>query len=362
VLEMQEAAAACERTIAVLSPHYLSSKFTAAEWAAAFAADPTGKNHTLVPVQVAPCELQGLLGPIVYIDLVDLDETMACDRLLSSIRETRAKPKVAPGYPGSHIPVKLPPTERPEFPGALPTLWNVPYSHNQFFTGRERVLEQIHEAFTSSAKTAQTSIQVISGLGGVGKTQTVVEYAYRHRGEYKAVFLASASSELSPIASFVDMARLLNLPEKDAQNQDQTIRDVKGWLEKERDWLLIFDNVDKPDLIKPFLPNNPMGHILVTSRAQGFDTLGVTKPVELQEMSIEESVEFLFKRTGRGDNPSEREAVAEVVRKLGCLPLALEQAGAYIAKMQCRFQDYLISYHKRGLELLEKSYPFMPQT
>ena len=76
-LAMQDAAAESERTIAVLSPAYLQSGFTAAEWAAAFARDPTGMQGLLLPVRIHDCELRGMLPQIVYIDLVGLDAEAA---------------------------------------------------------------------------------------------------------------------------------------------------------------------------------------------------------------------------------------------------------------------------------------------
>lgn len=85
VLEMQKAATECERTIAVLSPSYLASAFTAPEWAAAFVQDPTGAERKLVPVRVAECEPKGLLKAIVYADLVGLDEAAARQRLLEKV-------------------------------------------------------------------------------------------------------------------------------------------------------------------------------------------------------------------------------------------------------------------------------------
>lgn len=68
VLEMHKAAAEAERTVAVLSPHYLDSVFTQPEWAAAFVQDPTGQRNKLIPVRVRECELSGMLTSIVYID------------------------------------------------------------------------------------------------------------------------------------------------------------------------------------------------------------------------------------------------------------------------------------------------------
>lgn len=99
VLEMQKATAQSGRTLAVLSPNYLAANFTQPEWAAAFIQDPTGEKGILLPVRVAECNLQGLLPTIIYIDLVDLEEAAAKERLLAGIRQGRAKPSVPPGFP-----------------------------------------------------------------------------------------------------------------------------------------------------------------------------------------------------------------------------------------------------------------------
>ena len=119
-LAMQQAIAESDRTIAVLSPAYLQSGFTAAEWAAAFARDPTGTQGLLLPVRIHDCELQGLLPQIVYIDLVGLDAEAARETLLAGVQRQRAKPSQEPGFPGpSPRPVTVPPL----FPGASsPTL------------------------------------------------------------------------------------------------------------------------------------------------------------------------------------------------------------------------------------------------
>lgn len=105
VLEMQKAAAQARRTIAVLSPDYLAkSRFGAAEWAAAFAADPDGQRHGLVPVKVKDCVVDGLLKPIVYIDMVGLGEGEAKQRLLDNLTGTRRKPAQQPSFPGAADP------------------------------------------------------------------------------------------------------------------------------------------------------------------------------------------------------------------------------------------------------------------
>jgi hypothetical protein len=100
VLEMQAATESADKTIAVLSPAFLGSSFTPAEWANAFAGDPGGERRALIPVRVAPCEADGLLRHVVYIDLVGVDEHEASGRLLSGLELGRAKPLTPPEFPG----------------------------------------------------------------------------------------------------------------------------------------------------------------------------------------------------------------------------------------------------------------------
>src|SRR5438045_9445105 len=73
-------------------------------------------------------------------------------------------------------------------------IWNIPYRRNQFFTGREEVFARLHDSLQRDATAALTQPQGLSGLGGIGKTQTALEYAYRYRHEYKAVLWDRAVS------------------------------------------------------------------------------------------------------------------------------------------------------------------------
>ncbi|WBH18190.1 toll/interleukin-1 receptor domain-containing protein [Sphingomonas radiodurans] len=104
VHEMQRASAACERTIAVLSPDYLASMFTQAEWGAAFAADPVGSGRKLVPVRVRMCEPPGLLKSIVYCDLLGLTEELARAKLLRDVSAGPRRPEAAVFPAGGNFP------------------------------------------------------------------------------------------------------------------------------------------------------------------------------------------------------------------------------------------------------------------
>src|SRR5215831_395921 len=117
ILEMHKAARETERTIAVLSPAYLSALYTQPEWAAALVQDPTGYKKKLLPVRVQDCAPDGLLAAVVYVDLVGKDEASAQEMLLDGVKEERAKPSRSPAFPPSderYVP------EQPRFPVSVP--------------------------------------------------------------------------------------------------------------------------------------------------------------------------------------------------------------------------------------------------
>ncbi len=358
VLEMQNAASKADKTIAVLSQSYLEAEFTQPEWAAAFATDPKGEHRKLIPIRVAPCKLEGLQASIIYIDLVGLSEEPARQKVINGL-SPRAKPNEPPRFPGAGDKADRPAMEREflspvEFPGSLKTHWNVPEGV-PYFTGRTDVLEKLRKALIEDTTTALSQRLAIYGLGGIGKTQTAIAYAKKYRVNYKAVLWAVAESRDSIMSDFVALAGVLKLPEKNIADQSLVVSAVRRWLEENRDWLLILDNADEPTLLVDFLPSSSNGHILLTSRAPVFQIIGILNPIEMEEMSPEDAKKFLLTRTGRSDlQPDEEKALEQIALELDYLPLALEQAGAYITELGARFQDYLLSYRARGLELLEK--------
>src|SRR4051812_9902884 len=104
VLEMNRATQQSRRTLAVLSPDYFASRFTASEWAARFNEDADSQHDLLIPVRVRECDPPGLLGPIVYADLVGLTRDQARRQLLDRVAGIRWKPNEEPFYPGGPLP------------------------------------------------------------------------------------------------------------------------------------------------------------------------------------------------------------------------------------------------------------------
>lgn len=132
VVYMQQAAAQAERTIAVLSQHYLEGKFTHPEWAAAFAQDPMGEKRLLLPIRVGECVLTGLLATIVYVDLVGVEESAGQALVLQAVQIGRTKPEQKPRFPGQAALMTA--RSKPAYPPNI--MQNLPYGSTNF-VGRE---------------------------------------------------------------------------------------------------------------------------------------------------------------------------------------------------------------------------------
>ncbi len=149
-------------------------------------------------------------------------------------------------------------------------------------------------------------------------------------------------------ATYAALARTLDLPEQDAAEQSVTIEAVKRWLDRNGNWLLVLDNAAGPDEVRSYLPQAATGHILITSRDHNWG--GVARLLPVETFPRGQSVEFLLKRTGQSDE----EAADSLAEAMGDLPLALEQAGAYIEESGTTLVNYLELFQERSGELLSR--------
>ncbi len=249
---------------------------------------------------------------------------------------------------------------------ALAPLWSVPYPRNPFFTGREETLEALHALLAVDQAVALTQSYALHGLGGVGKTQLALEYAYRYALEYSAVFWISAESVEQIHHSFLSIAEQLSLPERKEAEQQRIVVAVQRWLSAHSHWLLIWDNLDDLELLPRFLPAARGGALLITTRAQALGTLA--QGIELSPMPAEEALLFLLRRAKVLNPASTREQLAqfaqrapeeydaakELAQLLGGLPLALDQAGAYVEETGCSLSDYVQRYRQQRGRLLAR--------
>ncbi|HZD69014.1 MAG TPA: FxSxx-COOH system tetratricopeptide repeat protein [Actinomycetes bacterium] len=345
-IDMDRAAQGARRTLGVLSARALQAPYVRQEWAQRLAADPIGEQHALVLVRVEPCEPQGLLRPVVYIDLVGLDEAAARARLREElaavVRGTRLQPDVA-AFPGSGPAGAVTGVQRPRFPTALPPVWNVPHRRNPTFTGREQALAQLAGELGRGAAAAVT--QAIQGGGGIGKTALAVEYACRHCSEFDTVWWVRAEEPASLVSDYAALAEALGLPAAGEADQRVAAAGVRRWLDAHDRWLLILDNAQDPDTptglqaplarVVDLLPPVLHGQVLVTSRDASWERYAALAELEL--FTQDEAVTFLVARSASSD----RNSAAEVAELLGLLPLALEQAGAYVRETRLPLAAYL---------------------
>ncbi len=218
----------------------------------------------------------------------------------------------------------------------------------------------MHTMLHADQSTALVQPPAISGLGGIGKTQTAIEYAYRYCEEYRAIFWIQANSRETLIADITKIATLLHLPEQNARETELIIQAVKHWLAVNTSWLLIFDNADDLLVVDDVLPTKNSGHILFTTRATAMGDLA--KRVEIDEMDIEEGALLLLRRAKilALDAPLESAPKADlvtvkaIVKAMDGLPLALDQAGAYIEETGCSLSDYLQLYLNQPTDLLQE--------
>jgi len=235
-----------------------------------------------------------------------------------------------------------------------------PYQRNPFFTGRDEVLQEIHTRLHNDpARAAGLSCCLLNGIGGIGKTQTALEYAYRHPYDYRAVLWMNASTHETLITSCAAIAERLPYMKHFTRNQSQLLAAVKLWLREHRNWLLILDNTEDPVLIQDFLIVVRNGSLLLTSRHP--DLSGRVPAIPLQQMWAEEGAFLLLRRSGylvshvSGDHARASTFVQahRIAAMMDGLPLALDQAGACIEETQCNLADFLSLLHHHPIALLE---------
>jgi len=248
----------------------------------------------------------------------------------------------------------------PPLPAHDSSISNVPIAHTPLFTGREALLDLLHQRLSTARTAALTQAQALYGLGGIGKTRAAVEYAFHYGDDYTHVFWMQATSRETLVADCVTLASLLELPGQDGQDQMLVVKAVKRWLAAHEDWLLILDNADDLPLAQEFLPTRHKGYVLFTTRAQAAGALAAS--IEVEQLTLQEGTLLLLRWSKRLDldTPLEqaqavdRAAAESIAREMDGLPLAIVQAGAYVEETGCSLADYLRLYATHRKDLLAR--------
>lgn len=254
-------------------------------------------------------------------------------------------------------------------------LFIMPYDRNTGFHGRSSTLEAIAQVLcppSDPQNVTQTPTGVVSyavsGPGGIGKTQVAIEFVYSFKHKYDAVFWVSADEVEKMNQTFSRMAISLGLVHEDsveAKDKIWTRELVLGWLANplksfrqrehvqvgEASWLIIFDNVDNPNILDDFWPHNASGSVLITSRDPLAEShfYSSTAGIRLPPFSREETAEFLLKLTQRESDEEDRKTVSDVAEVLGGMPLAIAQMAGVIARREITFAEFLKHYENEHL-------------
>jgi tetratricopeptide (TPR) repeat protein/transcriptional regulator with XRE-family HTH domain len=237
--------------------------------------------------------------------------------------------------------------------GKIP-FWNISqyYTQNPLFTGRESILAELHDLFTTQTVPDAPFPPALTGLPGIGKTQIAVEYCYRYKYEYQTIAWLSADTQEVLLSRFEALAQFLNLSQKEKQDQNK-IKIVKKWFSERKRWLLIFDNIDDLEMIHDFIPSPCHGHIILTTRSQS--TGRFARQISVGEWTPQEGAHFLLKRA-KVLSPLQEDykKAEEISEELSGLPLALDQAGDYIENAAISLVEYATLYQKHGKKLREQ--------
>ncbi|OAQ99620.1 hypothetical protein LLEC1_04744 [Akanthomyces lecanii] len=234
-------------------------------------------------------------------------------------------------------------------PQVLSTL---PFPRNFLFSGRNDLLQEMYNALLvcPSNEVDVLRSMALVGIGGIGKTQIALEYAYRFRGRYSGIFWVRSETEMELQQSLAALAKELGLCQG-AVAEDKAVELVTSWLNSNplieltaHSWLLVFDNAEHVSTIRRYWPHNPRGNVIVTSQKHSFGGLA-TSQVTVQPLSTEEGSSLILSHMHLDD--SARPQAEELSVELGGCPLAIAHYAGFCVASHLTLQEILDTFQRR---------------
>jgi tetratricopeptide (TPR) repeat protein len=194
-------------------------------------------------------------------------------------------------------------------------------------------------------------------------------YSYIYSLEYNFIFWVRSDTDNNLFNDYKSIGEYVKILNEDNDNYEECIKIVNSWLKVNKKWLLIFDDCEDYEQIYSYIPNNYSGHIIITSKNS--DWVKLVKPLKVDPFTEEEAIKLLLKRSNKIDEIKKDDdiksllkkaglevdnSVYKLANKLGNLPLALNQAAAYIEENCISFDEYIKLYDNYQLSLFEKNY------
>ncbi len=223
------------------------------------------------------------------------------------------------------------------------TEWKLP-KQEQLFVGRKTLMKELERKLQGPNKTV-----IVAGLGGVGKTQLALQYIHHNKSPHNLRIWFRCENIQQFQHEYIKLCNSLGFSQANLSIEAAQIF-LKNWLAKHPGWLIVYDNVNAYEEIKPFLPEKG-GEVIITSRLRNWPNS--FEVLSLEVMSEAESLELLKSMINRNSIQENNEfALIELAKSLGHLPLALSQAGAYIHHTQIKIPEYMNLFKKYEADML----------
>ncbi|MGW4562797.1 tetratricopeptide repeat protein, partial [Streptomyces sp. NPDC004561] len=199
--------------------------------------------------------------------------------------------------------------------------------------GRQEELTWLRRTLTDQREGAITQSGTVHGLGGIGKSTLALHYAHRHRGDYTLIWWVNAASPDEIETSLASLTQTLIPGWAITAGRGAQVAWARQWLAWHPGWLLVHDNVEDPDDLAPYTGALHQGHHLATSRR----TIGwpdTAPTLALGNLHPDDATNLLCRLVFKDTTPTARQQVDAhaLAADLGYLPLAIKQAGAYLAQ------------------------------
>lgn len=308
-----------------VSADYADKVWTTHERRSAQARAVESASTYILPVRFDQTDIPGLLDSVVYLNAAELTPGQLADLIIEKVRENdqdRAPSRTS--YTSRVVTSQLFST--------APVI------------GRDHLLQVLYDGFSGAVNGHTPVLRVLTGIGGIGKSSVARAYAGHNNHRYNLIWWIRSETPELAVEDFRELLVALGVPE--AQRLEQPIQPAHVLLtNRQSRWLLVFDNVPRQSALRGLVPPEGPGDVLVTSRTQSWTNQKVVLPVP--PLSIDDGA-VLLRDTSRDDDSVAAHALVE---ELGGLPLALHQAGSYVAENPIGLADYLRLYRTHRARL-----------
>jgi tetratricopeptide (TPR) repeat protein len=231
------------------------------------------------------------------------------------------------------------------------------------FTGRSAELARLRDNLFGR----QPHVQIISGMGGIGKTELAAQYIHRNIDSYEIIWWIRAEHQERVRDAFVKLGERLELGQATTDGaRERTVAAVLEMLRSgpRSSWLLVFDNAANPLDLQKYIPaSRPEGHVIITARQPNWSGYIAADSIEVSPFTEEESVSFLRRTVpsladdnglGAAEGARRASEARQLATTLGYLPIAVEHAAAYLRETGQSVEDYLVRFRENAHRLLSE--------